>query len=119
MPEFVEIGVLEVPVGGPAWGGEVGVDAGLDGFIDVGEAPDVVFDELVGAVAFFDEGLGVETGVGGVVHGPCSRDGRPLVTHLMTPDLLTLFLPQGRSSGGQRLPRHILWRLAGKAHGLL
>ena len=26
---------------------------------------------------------------------------------------------QGRSSGGQRLPRHILWRLAGKAHGLL
>ena len=26
---------------------------------------------------------------------------------------------QGRSSGGQRLPRHILWRLAGKAHALL
>jgi hypothetical protein len=26
---------------------------------------------------------------------------------------------QGRSSRGQRLPRHVLWRLAGNAHGSL
>ena len=81
--QHVVVGILQRVIAAPTGrAGRVSVDAGLNGFVDVRQAPDVVLDGLVAAVAFFDDALAGEIIVVGAIEVARAGESKAETTRL-------------------------------------